>query len=401
MKHISLLFLLIALLLSGCAVSRPAETAAGDPVQITLAQPETTAPLPSVPDQPENKETAPSVPSFSDPIAEQVRQMSLEELVGQLFVVACPDFGAVQEVQRCHLGGVILFSRDFEGQTPLTVRDRMDELQAASPIPLLIAVDEEGGTVTRVSSEPAFRPEPFASPRALYEAGGTDLVLQTEKEKSQLLRSLGINVNLAPVADICDDPAAFMYSRSPGLSSADTADLVCQMVEVMRSQGIGSVIKHFPGYGNNTDTHTAMADDWRTLEELENRDLIPFRAAAELGCDAIMVSHVIIHALDETMPASLSPAVHQYLRYDMGFDGVIMTDSLTMQAITDYYGPGEAAVLAVLAGSDMLCMQDYSMEYDALLEAAREGRVPLQRLQEAAVRILRWKAGLTHTGQFT
>lgn len=399
MKHPLFLFLLAAILLCGCAAPGSRDSASGDPIQITLAQTEPSAPLPSVPAEPENKETAPSV--FADPILEQVQQMSLEELVGQLFLVSCPDFGAVQEIRRCHLGGVVLFSRDFEKQTPLTVRDRIDELQASSPIPLLIAVDEEGGAVTRVSAEPAFRPEPFPSPRSLYEAGGTKLVLQTEEEKSRLLRSVGINVNLSPVADLCSDPAAFMYSRSLGLEPAETADLVCQMVEVMHAQGIGSVVKHFPGYGNSTDTHTAMADDYRTLEELERRDLIPFRAAAEIGCDAIMVSHVVIHALDETMPATLSPAVHQYLRYDMGFDGVIMTDNLTMQAVTERYGCAEAAVLAVLAGSDLLCTEDYSMQYDAVLEAAREGRIPLQQLQQSAVRILRWKDRLTHTGQFT
>ena len=400
MKYrISILSLFLsALLLCSCAVPGPAQS--GDPIQITLAQ-TTTLPIPSqsLPEETEPSEQTLPVPL--DPVMGQVEQMSLEELVGQLFLVSCPDYGAAEEISRYRFGGVVLFSRDFEGQTPVSVRDRIDGLQAASAIPLLIAVDEEGGSVTRVSSEPGMRPEPFPSPRSLYEQGGARLVLETEAEKSELLRTLGINVNLSPVADICDDPAAFMYSRSLGLNPKETADMICQMIQVMAQQRIGSVIKHFPGYGNNTDTHVAMANDYRSLEELEKRDLIPFRAAAELGCGAIMVSHTVIHALDSTLPASLSPAVHQYLRYDMGYDGVIMTDNLTMQAVSDHFGMGEAAVLAVLAGSDILCTEAYAEPYEAVLQAAREGRIPLLQLQQSAARILRWKAQLNQTQQFT
>lgn len=353
--------------------------------------------LPSETDPP-----APETTELSaDPIEQQLDRMSTEELVGQLFLANCPAYNTAERLQELQLGGYVLFGADFDGQTPAAVRDTIARYQAGASIPLLIAVDEEGGTVTRVSSQSVFRETPFPSPRSLYETGAAELVLKTEAEKSELLRSVGINVNLAPVCDICTDPSAFMYQRSLGLGPEETADMVCRMLETMSEHGISGVLKHFPGYGNNTDTHVAMANDYRTLEELEQRDLVPFQAGADAGCDAIMVSHTVIHALDPENPATLSPAVHQYLREWMGYEGVIITDDLGMQAITDSYGTGQAAVLAVLAGNDMLITWHYEAQYQAVLEAVENGTIPLSRIRQSAGRILRWKQRLMSIHQFT
>ena len=327
--------------------------------------------------------------------------MTLEEKVGQLFLARCPGETAVDELQKYHLGGYILFAPDVQGETKTSLKEKIASYQEASNIPMLIAVDEEGGTVCRISNVSTFRESRFPSPRELFSKGGMELVLSAEAEKSSLLKELGINVNLGPVCDITTDPAAFMYKRSLGQSPEVTGDFAAQMCAVMGSNGIGSVLKHFPGYGNNTDTHTAAARDKRTLEELESRDLIPFAAAIETGCDAIMVSHTIVECLDPEYPASLSPAVHNYLRSKMVFGGVIVTDDLVMSAITDLYGDGEAAVMAVLAGNDLLCVTNYAVQYKAVLAAVQDGRIPAEQLDIAVERILLWKYRLGLFGEDT
>lgn len=137
-----------------------------------------------------------------------------------------------------------------------------------------------------------------------------------------------------------------------------------------------------------------IAVDSRPMSQLEEYDLIPFAAGIQAGCGAILVSHTIVAALDEDFPASLSPAVHRYLRREMGFEGVILTDDLVMEAITDQYGAGEAAVLAVLAGNDLLCSTDYPVQYEAVLAAVKEGRIDAELLNAAVRRVLQWKQDL-------
>lgn len=335
----------------------------------------------------------PTEPSF-DPYA-IINTMTAEELVGQLFLARCPDGGIAEtELQKYHLGGYILFGRDFEGQTPDSIRQTISSYQALSVIPMLIAVDEEGGTVCRVSSRTAFRSSRFQSPRNLYVQGGLDLILETEQEKCNLLTSLGINVNMAPVCDITTDPNAFMYSRSLGQSPQVTGQYIAAVVSAMSAGTTGSVLKHFPGYGNNTDTHTGIAVDSRALEVLESADLVPFRSGIAAGCDAILISHTVVTCLDSALPASLSPAVIGYLRNTMGFEGVIVTDDLVMDAITKQYGIGEAAVLAVLAGNDLLCSSDYAIQYNAVLDAVNAGRISLAQVKASVARILQWKHDL-------
>ena len=378
MKKI-LLFTLLLFMLNGCA-SQPQPTEPSQPP--TAAATEATMPT-EPPTQP------PTEPS--DPIADQIAAMSPEEKVGQLFLARYDGYQAQNHTQQFHLGGWVLFSADFEAHTPSAIREELDALQELSEIPLLIAVDEEGGTVTRVSRFAAFRDSKFPSPRSLYKNGGIELVLQTEAEKSNLLSSIGVNVNLAPVCDITTDPAAFMYDRSLGLSPEETGSVIAAMVQTMADHGVTSVLKHFPGYGNNADTHVGIARDSRSLAELESADLVPFRMGFEAGCGAVLVSHTIIECLDPELPASLSPAIHDYLRNHLGFEGVILTDDLVMQAITDRYGAGEAAVMAVNAGCDLLCSTEYVTQYHAVLDAVHDGRIPQDTLDAAVYRILRWK----------
>lgn len=371
-----LILFLCTLLLTGCAEKEE------------LPAPDATVPTNTV---------AVEIPPVTEPediIQDTLDRMSIEQRVGQLFLARCNEETAIEDIQNYHLGGFVLFASDFEDETPDSIRQKLSGYQFTSQIPMLFAVDEEGGTVTRVSRYPSFRASSFASPRDLYTHGGMEWVISMEEEKAQLLTRLGINVNLAPVCDITTDPAAFMYDRSFGQEPEITAQFISQAVQTMHKYGLGSALKHFPGYGDNTDTHTGIAVDSRSLESLEDRDLIPFRSGIEAGCGAILVSHTIVECLDADHPASLSPAVHQYLRTEMGFEGVILTDDLVMQAITSLYGAGEAAVLAVLAGNDLLCSTDYAVQYEAVLAAVLSGRLDFDTLNNAVRNVLQWKQEL-------
>ena len=270
----------------------------------------------------------------------------------------------------------------------------MQALQDAASLPILIATDEEGGDVARISAYSQYRDSRFSSPRKLFGQGGLSLVLETEAEKCLLLQRVGVNVNMGPVCDVTTDPDAFMYKRSLGQDAVTTGQFVTGMVETMAQHRIGSVLKHFPGYGNNTDTHMGTAVDSRSLEDLEKEDLVPFKAGIDAGCDAILVSHTIVECLDKELPASLSPAVVAYLRGNMGFDGVIVTDDLVMDAITDQYGVGESAVMAVQAGCDLLCSSDYEQQYAAVLAAVEDGSISQEQLRESVERVLQWKLEL-------
>ena len=377
---------ILCLLLCGCSVQpMPKASSRATLPPEPSAQVTTQSPT-QVPTQ------APTLPP--DPVDLLLSGLTTEEKVGQLFLARCRKETAAEDIAQYHLGGLVLFDRDTEDETPESLRQTLERYQEAATIPLLIAVDEEGGSVVRISDKPAFRDAPFSSPRSLYEGGGMEALRTAEVEKDALLSDLGINVNLAPVCDITTDPAAFLYDRSLGQSPELTCQWVQIAVEEGQTYGIGCVLKHFPGYGNNADTHVGIAIENRSLEELEAQDLLPFAAGMEAGCGAVMMSHIQVTALDAEYPASLSPAVHRYVRETMGYNGVLVTDDLVMDAISVPYGVGEAAVLAVLAGNDLLISSDFPEQYAAVLEAIREGRISEEQIDNAVRRVLLWKQSL-------
>lgn len=377
---------ILCLLLCGCSVQPMPKASSRATLPPEPSAQVTTQPPTQVPTQ------APTLPP--DPVDLLLSGLTTEEKVGQLFLARCRKETAAEDIAQYHLGGLVLFDRDTEDETPESLRQTLERYQKAATIPLLIAVDEEGGSVVRISDKPAFRDAPFFSPRSLYEGGGMEALRTAEVEKDALLSDLGINVNLAPVCDITTDPAAFLYDRSLGQSPELTCQWVQIAVEEGQTYGIGCVLKHFPGYGNNADTHVGIAIENRSLEELEAQDLLPFAAGMEAGCGAVMVSHIQVTALDAEYPASLSPAVHRYVRETMGYNGVLVTDDLVMDAISVPYGVGEAAVLAVLAGNDLLISSDFPEQYAAVLEAIREGRISEKQIDNAVRRILLWKQSL-------
>ena len=373
-----LVLLGLALLLAGCAAQKEEPTAA------------TTIPATTVKAiQPEPTETE----APKDPVRERLDAMTLEEKVGQLFLARCRKETALEDIARYHLGGLVLFGQDFDDETMSSMQKKLKAYRGAGDIPLLLATDEEGGTVARVSSHPVFRGEPFPSPRQAFQSGGLSLALSLESEKAYLLHTLGLNVNLAPVCDIALDSGSFLYSRSLGADPVTTGQYVSGTLERMAEYGVGGVMKHFPGYGENGDTHVGSVLDSRSLEELEGKDLIPFAAGIQTGLGAIMVSHNRVAALDPDTPASLSPAVIGYLRNTMGYDRVVITDDLSMGAL-EGYTPEEAAVMAVQAGADLLCSTDFESQYSAVLEAVQSGEISQDRVDEAVYRVLTWKAQL-------
>ncbi|MBO5757489.1 MAG: beta-hexosaminidase [Clostridia bacterium] len=319
--------------------------------------------------------------------------MTLEEKVGQMFVTRRPqdDEVAMKCVTDYHLGGFTLYAVDFANRTPEEVRALIASYQEASFVPMFIAVDCEGGTVVRASKYPVFRAQPFPSPRELIAEGGMDAVRKDTLEKADLLLDLGVNFNYAPVCDMSGNPDCFIYKRTASHDPEETAEFIQTVVTAMNQKGLVGSLKHFPGYGDNVDTHTSIARDDRDMETFMTRDLAPFRAGIAAGAPVVMVAHNIVSCMDAEIPASLSPAVHKLLREEMGYEGLIITDSLDMNAITLYTGDRASAVQAVLSGNDLLCCSSYDKQYPAVLDAVRDGTIPEEMIDNAVRKILSLK----------
>lgn len=327
----------------------------------------------------------------ADVIEKTINHMTLEEKVGQMFIVRLPEKDALTAIDQYHLGGYILYARDFRNHTKESATSMIKSYQDNSKIPMLIGVDEEGGTVNRVSLYPAFRNSPFRSPQEVYKSGGWEMITSDAIEKSKLLRSLGINVNFVPVVDVSENPNDYIYNRSFGSDADMTAQYAKKVVKAMHKEHIEPVLKHFPGYGNNVNTHTGIAHDTRSYEQFETSDFIPFQEGVKAGANIILVSHNIVHSMDDKYPASLSPKVHKILRETLSFDGVVVTDDLYMEGITQYVKKEEAAILAVQAGNDLICCTDFQTQILAVVSAVKDGRISEERINSSVRRILKLK----------
>lgn len=411
---------IILLLLAGCTKTQPPPVEPAEPQPIPpvvqaqegKSDGEKVFDLQPEPEEPEaSKETMAEAepPSEKELLVEELLQkMSLEEKVGQMFFVRCPAAGATEKIETYHLGGYLLFTRDFKdaaGQwlTEEAFVEKIIGYQNAAFIPLLIGVDEEGGTVARASRNPNLFPEKFKSPQELFAENGLERIALDATDKHRDLLRLGINVNFAPVADVSTDPADFIYDRSFGQDAQATAEYVETVVTaagaVSVSGGdapyrIGCVLKHFPGYGNNADTHTGIAIDQRPYQQFVEEDFLPFQAGIDAGAGSVLVSHNVVTSMDENFPASLSPEVHRILREELGFEGVILTDDLAMDAVEAYAKDGSVAVLAVLAGNDMIVTTDFEKQIPLVVNAVGSGLIQEEIIDNAVRRVLGWKIDL-------
>lgn len=324
---------------------------------------------------------------------EYLKDMSVEQKINQMIFLHYQG-QPVEQLKQYQPGGIILFADFFKAKSRETVIADIAGMQKVCEIPMLVGVDEEGGTVIRVSRYRRLAEEKFRSPQELYAAGGMEEIVSDTEKKAALLRALGINVNLAPVADVSVNASDYIYQRTFGKDARETAQYAAAVVAQMKQSNIGSVLKHFPGYGNNRDTHKGFAVDNREYADFEAVDFLPFEAGIAAGADSVLVSHNIVTCMDERLPASLSPAVHDILRQQLQFTGVIMTDDLAMDAIAEADFEKPAAVLSVLAGNDMIITTDYKSSINALREAVEAGEISEQMIDEAVLRILIWKMDL-------
>lgn len=321
-----------------------------------------------------------------------MENMTLEEKAAQLILARCPSENAASLMEQYQFGGYTLYAVDFADRTPHSAKSFISEIKTAARISPFIAVDEEGGEVVRVSKYPAYRNTPFDSIQNVYKNSGIDGIIADTKEKTELLVSLGINLNLAPVADIAEE-GDYIYGRTAGCDAEETGEIVRRISDVSGSRGVMSCFKHFPGYGGNTDTHTGISRDSRSMEEFRSNDFIPFKEGiTSYYSPAILVNHNIIECMDSNAPASLSPEVHRVLREELGFNGVIITDDLGMDGIKAYTGKISPYAAGILAGNDMLCVSEPVTAYNDIINAVKDGTLTEEILDEHVTRVLMMKS---------
>jgi len=320
----------------------------------------------------------------------KLNKMTLDEKIGQVLLVRVPSNNQIETLKKYQFGGYLLFARDFKDKSKTEVINMITSYQDNSKIPLLIASDEEGGKVSRISSNSNLVKTPFKSSRELYEEGGFKLIFEDTLNKSKILDELKINLNLAPVVDVSTDESDYMYERSIGLSSELTSTFAREVIKASKEGSVSYTLKHFPGYGNNEDTHLGLSVDKRSLESIKEIDLPPFKAGIEEGAEAVLVSHNIVEAIDKDMPASLSVNVHNLLRNELSFTGVIITDDLSMKAISDNYN-STGAVEAIKVGNDLLIVTDYENSYKEIKYAIETNDLSIYLLDKIVLRNLAWK----------
>lgn len=355
---------------------------AGGPTAATSDPSETPSPSPSPPPP---LPWGPTQDEY-DRAAALVAELSTAEQAGQVIVARYaglePPLDLVDEL---HLGGVIMMGDNVE--SPEQVRAATADLQAAAQrgYPLMIGVDQEGGTVTRVAA-PATE---FPAYMTLGAAGDPDLAAQAARASGDELRAMGFTLVFAPDADVTtgpDDPT--IGTRSASSDPELAATIVAGSIAGYAEAGIVAVAKHFPGHGSvPADSHDELPVQSATAADLAARDFVPFAAAVEAGVPAVMVAHIDVQAVDPGVPSSLSPAVIGLLRDDLGFDGLVVTDAQDMAAIADTYGSGDAAVRSLAAGADVILMPaDPRAAHEAIVTAVDDGTLPADRLAEAATR---------------
>ncbi len=318
---------------------------------------------------------------------ETLKKMTTEEKIAQTLLVRFPDTNGVNLQQQYQFGGYVFFERDFKNKTVEEIQVMINEVQNVSKIPILTAIDEEGGKVTRLSSNPNVVTTPFKSSQELYANGGFEAIKEDVLNKSKVLKNLGLNLNLAPVLDISVNPNNYIYPRSFGQNANMTSEYAETVVKSSKNTGVSYTLKHFPGYGSNLDTHQGISLDNKSYESILNEDILPFKRGINAGAEAVMTSHNI-HASIDQFPASLSPKVHDILRSDLNFTGVIITDDLSMKALDIFENK---TAQALLAGNDLIITSDADKSFQEIQNGLNNGIIKSETLDKVVFRILAFK----------
>ena len=407
-KLIALLAVLLLLAGGGIAawllLGQPSQ---GEPVSSpspSSAQSQAPLPTPTPEPTPTPVPTPTPTPTREERMTAQAEQiiagMSLHEKVCQLIIVSPEAITGVKTavqageatrsgLERYPVCGILYRKPNMLSQSQL--KDMLDTTQRYSNIPLIFTCDEEGGRVTRLMSTVGTT---WVGPMLDYESQGTSVAYENAHTIASDLKSCGFNTDLAPVADVWTNPENTVIGDRAYSRDFDTAaQLVAAAVQGFHDGGVAAVLKHFPGHGGTSaDSHYGSAYLYRTLEQLREGELLPFQAGMDAGADAVMVGHLIVPELDD-QPAPLSYAiVTELLREELGFDGIVLTDGLEMQALTDHYSSAEVAVGAIQAGVDiLLCPGDLDGSIAALTQAVENGDISMERLDESVKRILMFK----------
>ncbi len=335
---------------------------------------------------------------------EILAEMSLSERVYQLFLVTQEQLtgyttvtqsGAVTEqaIQTYPVGGIVYFAANIIDPDQCTAM--ISNIQSYSRLGLFIAVDEEGGSVARLANNAAMGTTVFPSMAEVGSTGDPDRAYAVGSTIGSDIAQFGFNLDFAPVADVNSNPDNPVIGDRAFSSDADgAAEMVAAAVQGFQDSGVLCTLKHFPGHGDtSTDSHLGYTEVTKTLDELRSLEFKPFQAGIEAGADLVMVGHLSVpQVTGNDLPATLSKTMIDLLRDELGFEGLIITDSMSMEAITDRYSSGEAAVLAVQAGVDILLMPaDLQAAADALVSAVEEGAVTEERINENVLKILKVK----------
>lgn len=338
-------------------------------------------------------------------IEELLGNMSLEDKVSQLFFVnleALTGVGvAVQAsdatrsaMESYPVGGVILFSANIENEEQL--RTMTSNLHAYSKYPLFLGIDEEGGRVARIAGSGSIDVPVFPDMQEIGNTQDPEEAYRVGETIGRYVKELGFNVDFAPVADVASNPDnQVIGSRSFGSDAGLVSQMVAREVQGMQEQGVSASLKHFPGHGDTSeDSHAEMAVSKKTADELRNMEFLPFKAGIEAGVDMVMIGHISVPAITGSdIPASLSEQIITgCLREELGYQGIVVTDSMSMGAIVNTYTSADAAVRALQAGCDMLLMpQDFQAARQAVLDAVKDSVLSEERLDESLRRIFRVK----------
>lgn len=376
--------------------------------QVSLPEPEQEE-VPREPeaeeDLPQQEEPAPEEPPqpAEDEAVTLAKQyaaaMTTEEKIWQLFFVTPESLTGVNRatragettqkaVQAKPVGGIVYFAENFEDREQAV--ELLGNVQSYSKTPLFLGVDEEGGTVSRVGSNPELGVTSHEAAAVYGERADMKATYEVGKTMALELGALGLNLNFAPVADVITNGAnTVIGSRAYSMEPETAAAMVSAMVQGLQQNGMASCLKHFPGHGSTAeDTHVGTAVSERTVEQMQRTEWVPFEAGIEQDAAFVMMAHLVNENLSP-LPASLSPETVAVLRQELGFDGIIITDSLQMGAITARYSSDTAAVMALQAGVDMLLMpNDLQKAYDGVQKALQDGTLTEERITESVVRIL-------------